>query len=55
MIAAWFGVHRSTISRSIAEISSLLVDRGCRVRDGARLRTLSDVVVAAQLDGRGRH
>ncbi|MFG1678224.1 transposase family protein [Micromonospora sp. NPDC049282] len=44
VIAAWFGVHRSTISRSIAEISPLLAERGCRVRDGVRLRTLSDVV-----------
>lgn len=44
VIAAWFGVHRSTISRSIAEIRALLAERGCRVRDGVRLRTLSDVV-----------
>ncbi|MFI7438043.1 hypothetical protein [Micromonospora haikouensis] len=44
MVAAWFGMHRSTISRSIAEISPLLAERGCRTRDGARLRTHSDVV-----------
>ncbi|MGX4656305.1 helix-turn-helix domain-containing protein [Micromonospora sp. SCSIO 07396] len=44
VIAAWFGVHRSTISRSITEIRPLLAKRGCRVRDGVRLRTLSDVV-----------
>lgn len=44
VIAAWFGVHRSTISRSITEIRALLAERGCRVRDGVRLRTLSDVV-----------
>ncbi|MFI2664818.1 transposase [Micromonospora carbonacea] len=44
VIATWFGVHRSTISRSIAEINPLLAERGCPVRDGVRLRTLSDVV-----------
>ncbi|WP_243715188.1 transposase [Micromonospora sp. KC207] len=44
IVAAWFGVHRSTISRSIAEIRPLLAERGCLVRDGVRLRTLSDVV-----------
>lgn len=44
VVAAWFGVHRSTISRSIAEIRPLLAERGCLVRDGVRLRTLSDVV-----------
>ncbi|MFI9644543.1 transposase family protein, partial [Micromonospora sp. NPDC051925] len=35
VIAAWFGVHRSPISRSIAEIRFLLAERGCRVRDGS--------------------
>ncbi|WP_372444021.1 transposase family protein [Micromonospora antibiotica] len=44
VIAAWFGVHRSTISRSISQIRPLLAERGCRVRDGVRLRPLSDVV-----------
>ena len=44
VVASWFGVHRSTISRSIAEIRPLLAERGCRVRDGVRLRTLPDVV-----------
>ncbi|WP_432902267.1 transposase family protein [Micromonospora matsumotoense] len=32
-MAAWFGVHRSTISRSIAEIRPLLAERGCVVHD----------------------
>ncbi|MEU7617376.1 transposase family protein [Micromonospora rifamycinica] len=44
VVAARFGVHRSTISRSIAEIPPLLAERGCRVRDGVRTRTLADVV-----------
>ncbi|MEV6695323.1 transposase family protein [Micromonospora sp. NPDC051196] len=44
VVAAGFGVHRSTISRSVAEIRPLLAERGCRVHDGVRLRTLSDVV-----------
>ncbi|WP_432906316.1 helix-turn-helix domain-containing protein [Micromonospora matsumotoense] len=43
-IATWIGVHRSTVSRSIAEISPLLADRGCRLCDGLRLPTLSDMV-----------
>ncbi|MEU4777352.1 transposase family protein [Micromonospora sp. NPDC023633] len=44
VVAAWFGVHRSTITRSVAEVRPLLAERGCRVPDGVRLRTLADVV-----------
>jgi hypothetical protein len=44
VVAAWFGVHRSTITRSVAEVRPLLAERGCRVHDGVRLRTLADVV-----------
>ncbi|WP_347813038.1 hypothetical protein [Micromonospora sp. KC213] len=36
MVAAWFGVHRSTITRSVAEVRPLLAERGCRVHDGVR-------------------
>ncbi|WP_245722824.1 helix-turn-helix domain-containing protein [Micromonospora matsumotoense] len=36
VIAAWLGVHRSTISRSITEIRPLLAERGCGIHDGIR-------------------
>lgn len=48
VLAAWFGVNRSTITRAINEIRPLLADRGCRVEQGIRLRTVADVV--AHLD-----
>lgn len=44
VVAAWFGVHRSTITRSIGEVRPLLAERGCRVSGGIRLRTLADIV-----------
>lgn len=44
VLAAWFGVHRSTITRAIGEIRPLLAERGCVVDGGIRLRTLADVV-----------
>lgn len=44
VVAAWFGVHRSTATRSVAEVRPLLAERGCRVHDGVRLRTPADVV-----------
>ncbi|TDD33612.1 transposase family protein [Saccharopolyspora elongata] len=44
VLAAWFGVDRSTITRAINEIRPLLADRGCRVEQGIRLRTVADVV-----------
>lgn len=44
VLAAWFGVDRSTITRAIAELQPLLAERGCRVEQGQRLRTLAEVV-----------
>ncbi|MER7894312.1 transposase family protein [Micromonospora sp. NPDC094482] len=44
VLAAWFGVDRSTITRAVGEIRPLLAERGCRVPGGMRLRTLADVV-----------
>ncbi|MFI6244356.1 hypothetical protein ACIBEF_31335 [Micromonospora sp. NPDC050795] len=32
------------VTRSVAEVRPLLAERGCRVYDGVRLRTLADVV-----------
>ena len=44
VLACWFGVSRSTITRAIGEVRPLLAERGCTVEDGIRLRTLADVV-----------
>lgn len=47
-----FGVDRSTITRAIAEVRTLLAERGW-VPDhpGLRLRTLTDVFAYAQAEG----
>ncbi|MEV5765490.1 transposase family protein [Micromonospora sp. NPDC052213] len=55
VVAAWFGAHRSTITRSVAEVRPLLAERGCRVHDGARLRTLADVVAYPRPRRRSAH
>jgi hypothetical protein len=44
VLAAWFGVDRSTITRAVNEIRPLLAERGCRIESGVRLRTVADVV-----------
>ncbi|PRY37904.1 transposase [Umezawaea tangerina] len=44
VLAAWFGVDRSTITRAVNEIRPLPAERGCRVEDGRRLRPLAEVV-----------
>ncbi|MEU3345876.1 transposase family protein [Streptomyces sp. NPDC006700] len=44
MLACWFGVDRSTITRAIGEVRPLLAERGCTVSPGVRLRTLVEVV-----------
>lgn len=48
-----FGVDRSTVTRAIGEIRTLLAERGCAVPDrpGLRLRTLADVFAYAQAEG----
>ncbi|WP_207916860.1 transposase family protein [Micromonospora sp. KC723] len=48
VLAAWFGVDRSTITRAVNEIRPLLAARGCRVQGGVRLQTLAAVI--AHLD-----
>ncbi|MYW45674.1 hypothetical protein GT346_20685, partial [Streptomyces sp. SID161] len=48
-----FGVDRSTVTRAIGEVRTLLAERGCAVPDrpGLRLRTLTDVFAYAQAEG----
>ncbi|MFF7358951.1 transposase family protein [Streptomyces filipinensis] len=44
VLACWFGVDRSTVTRAIGEVRPLLAQRGCTVARGIRLRTLADVI-----------
>ncbi|MFC8838064.1 transposase family protein [Streptomyces griseoincarnatus] len=44
VLACWFSVDRSTITRAIAEVRPLLAERGCTVSPGVRLRTLAEVI-----------
>ncbi|WP_246101098.1 transposase [Streptomyces cyaneus] len=44
VLACWFGVDRSTITRAIGEVRPLLAQRGCTVAPGRRLCTLAEVI-----------
>lgn len=44
VLACWFGVDRSTVTRAIGEVRPLLAERGCTVATGVRLRTLAQVI-----------
>jgi hypothetical protein len=44
VLACWFGVDRSTITRAVGEVRPLLAERGCTVRPDVRVRTLAEVV-----------
>ncbi|WP_247706830.1 helix-turn-helix domain-containing protein [Streptomyces liliiviolaceus] len=44
VLACWFGVDRSTITRSIGEVRPLLAQRGCAIAPDVRLRTLAEVI-----------
>ncbi|MFJ3825482.1 transposase family protein [Streptomyces nodosus] len=44
VLACWFGVDRSTITRAIGEVRPLLAKLGCTVSPGVRRRTLAEVV-----------
>ncbi|WP_448620107.1 transposase family protein [Geodermatophilus sp. URMC 65] len=52
VLACWFGVSRSTITRAVGEVRPLRAKRGCTVADGLRLRTLADVVAHLGASGR---
>ncbi|MFI7241699.1 transposase family protein [Streptomyces qinglanensis] len=51
VLACWFGVDRSTITRAIREVRPLLAERGCTVAPGQRLRTLAEVIDYLGADG----
>ncbi|MGW7412719.1 transposase family protein [Streptomyces sp. NPDC054863] len=53
VLALLFAVDRSTVTRGIGEVRTLLAQRGCAVPDrpGLRLRTLQDVFAYAQAEG----
>ncbi|MFG2841553.1 transposase family protein [Streptomyces zaomyceticus] len=44
VLACWFDVDRSTITRAIGEVRPLLAERGCTISRGVRLRTLTEVI-----------
>ncbi|MCX5374910.1 transposase [Streptomyces sp. NBC_00091] len=44
VLACWFGVDRSTITRAVGEVRPLLAERGCTVSPGVRLKSLAQVV-----------
>ncbi|MFD7541387.1 transposase family protein [Streptomyces sp. NPDC059819] len=44
VLACWFGVDRSTITRAIGEVRPLLAQRGCTVTPDIRLRSLAEVI-----------
>ncbi|GAP51754.1 transposase [Streptomyces azureus] len=52
VLACWFGVDRSTITRAIGEVRPLLAQRGCTVAPGIRLCTLAEVIEHLGADGR---
>ncbi|WP_342611974.1 transposase family protein [Streptomyces albidoflavus] len=44
VLACWFGMDRSTITRAIGVVRPLLAERGCTVAPDIRLRTLAEVI-----------
>lgn len=44
VLACWFGVDRSTITRAVGEVRPLLAERGCTIDPDVRLRTLAEVI-----------
>ena len=54
VLACWFGVSRSTITRAIGEVRPLLAERGCTVEDGVQLRTLAEDHSAARAGAAGQ-
>ncbi|MFI0980826.1 transposase family protein [Streptomyces sp. NPDC021093] len=53
VLACWFGVERSNITRAIGKIRPLPAQRGCTAGLDARLRTLADVIDHLGASGQG--
>ena len=53
VLACWFGVDRSTITRAVGEVRPVLAQRGCTVARGIRLRTLAEVIEYLGASGSG--
>jgi hypothetical protein len=51
LLAALYGVHRSTVTRAVREIRPLLAARGFAVPEGQRLKTMADVFAYAGAHG----
>ncbi|MEV6703053.1 transposase family protein [Streptomyces sp. NPDC051453] len=51
VLACWFGVDRSSITRAIGEVRPLLAARGCTVAPGLKLCNLAEVVDYLGADG----
>ena len=51
LLAALYGVHRSTVTRAVREIRPLLAARGFAVPEGQRLKTMADVFAYAAAHG----
>ncbi|HVB41750.1 MAG TPA: transposase family protein [Streptosporangiaceae bacterium] len=51
LLAALYGVHRSTVTRAVREIRPLLAARGFAVPEGQRLKTMADVFAYAAAPG----
>ncbi|MGW6962295.1 transposase family protein [Streptomyces chartreusis] len=51
VLACWFAVDRSTITRAIGEVRPLLAQRGCTIAPGLRLRTLAENEKTGIIDG----
>ncbi|MFJ3229350.1 transposase family protein [Streptomyces sp. NPDC086783] len=52
MLACWFGVDRSTITRAVNEVQPLLAERGGTISIGVRLRTLAKVIAHISASGK---
>ncbi|MFJ7335065.1 hypothetical protein ACIQU3_16515 [Streptomyces sp. NPDC101110] len=44
MLACWFGVDRSTITRAVGEVRPLPAEQGCTISLDVRLQSLAEVV-----------
>ncbi|MEU6366457.1 transposase family protein [Streptomyces sp. NPDC046931] len=42
LLACWFDVDRSTVTRAVGEVRPLLAERGCTVSPGVRLPALAE-------------